>query len=77
VGWVLLTVVVLAVAVCSLGQALGQVLGPQRTRECTVESIIDVHNRRAADVQVLQTTECGGIQVPRVSDVEVVGADCA
>jgi hypothetical protein len=75
-GWGVMAVALLFLAASSLGPALGQVLGPERTRECTVESITDVHKRRAVDSQVLRTTECGRIETPRASEVTVTGADC-
>jgi hypothetical protein len=75
-GWIAMAVALMFLAASSLGPALAQVLGPEHTRECTVESIIDVHKRRAVDTQVLATTECGRIETPRASDVTVTGADC-
>ena len=71
-GWAVGAVVVAFFA----ANSLGQILGPEQTRECTVESISDVYVRYGPDHDVIRTTECGSIEVPRSSDVEVTAAGC-
>jgi hypothetical protein len=72
VGWAVGAVFVAFFA----ANTLGQILGPERTRECTVESISDVYVRYGPDHDVIGTAECGTIEVPRSIDIEVAAAGC-